>query len=362
LAKFFLKKELRKMKLTTTTIGAYPKPDYMPVFDWFQLEAGKNPDCFTNLYDGAMKEMGENAEKIFLRAAKDVISDQLKVGIEIPTDGEVRRENYIHYHCRHLDGIDFKKLTRTDIRNSSHNVLLPTITGPVQSRESFLPHDWQAAQSFSDRPVKVTLPGPMTIGDTVADSFYDDPVLRGADLAKALNTEVLALAKAGCTQIQIDEPVFARRIGEALNYGFSQLESCFEGLPDNVTRSVHMCCGYPERLDLSDYPKAPKECYFELADAIEASCIDAVSIEDAHRQNDLILLKAFKTTKVILGVVCVARSQVESVDEIQDRLRAALKYIDSERLIAAPDCGLGLLGRELALSKLKNLCQAAQSL
>ena len=166
----------------------------------------------------------------------------------------------------------------------------------------------------------------------------------------------LGLAPAGCTQIQIDEPVFARRVGEALDYGFSQLERCFEGLPNTVTRNVHMCCGYPERLDIPDYPKAPKECYFELAEAIEDSCIDAISIEDAHRQNDLALLTPFKTTKVILGVVCVARSRIETVDEIQDRLFEALKYIDSERLIAAPDCGLGLLGQELALAKLKNLC------
>ncbi|MEE2699286.1 MAG: cobalamin-independent methionine synthase II family protein [Pseudomonadota bacterium] len=350
------------MKLTTTTIGAYPKPNYMPIFDWFQLEGGKNPECFTALYDEAINKMGTNAENIFVRAARDVIADQEKAGIDIPTDGEVRRENYIHYHCRHLDGIDFEKLTKKEIRNSTHTVRLPTITSKIYARESFLPHDWLAAQASTELPVKVTMPGPMTIGDTVADAYYENPKARGADLAKALNAEVLALAEAGCTQIQIDEPVFARRVGEALDYGFSQLERCFEGLPNTVTRNVHMCCGYPERLDIPDYPKAPKECYFELAEAIEDSCIDAISIEDAHRQNDLALLTPFKTTKVILGVVCVARSRLETVDEIQTRLCEALKYIDSERLIAAPDCGLGLLGQELALAKLENLCQAAQSL
>ena len=334
----------------------------MPVFDWFQIEGGKNPDCFTALYEGAIKEMGNDAEKIFVRATEEVIFDQIKAGIDIPTDGEVRRENYIHYHCRKLDGINFDKLTSKDIRNSSHRVNLPTITGPILAKKSFLPHDWKVAQSFTDHPIKVTLPGPMTIGDTLADKYYNDPIARGKDIATALNTEILALAAAGCKQIQIDEPVFARHINEALDYGFSQLERCFDGLPSTVTRNVHMCCGYPEKLDLPDYPKAPKECYFELAEAIESSSIDAVSIEDAHRQNDLTLLRPFKSTTVILGVVCVARSRVETVNEIQERLNTALKFIDSERLIAAPDCGLGLLGRDLAIAKLKNLCEAAHNL
>ena len=123
-----------------------------------------------------------------------------------------------------------------------------------------------------------------------------------------------------------------------------------------------MCCGYPDRLDNLDYPKAPKECYFELAEAIDQSCIDAIPIEDAHLNNDLSLLKPFKSKKIILVVVCVARSRIETADEIQVRLTEALKYIDAERLIASPDCKLGLLGRNLAIAKLNNLCQAAKSL
>ena len=123
-----------------------------------------------------------------------------------------------------------------------------------------------------------------------------------------------------------------------------------------------MCCGYPDRLDNPDYPKASKASYFDLAPAIEASSIQAVSIEDAHRNNDLSLLEKFETTTVIFGVVAIAKSRVESVDEIRQRLSSALKHIDSDRLVAAPDCGLGLLGRELAIAKLKNLGDAANSI
>jgi len=281
-------------------------------------------------------------------------------GIDIPTDGEVRRENYIHYHCRHLNGIDFNNLTRKVLREGAYTAFLPTITGPVSARDHFLPDDWNVAQAATDRPVKVTLPGPMTIGDTVADSYYDDPKKRGAALAEAINSEVLALAEAGCRHIQIDEPLFARKVDEALDFGFDNLERCFHGCPDSVVRTVHMCCGYPDRLDNPDYPKAPKDCYFKLADAIDSSTIQAVSIEDAHRPNDLSLLELFKKTTIVFGVVAIAKSKIETVDEIEQRLRDALNHIDGDRLIAAPDCGLGLLGRDLALAKLTNMGKAAR--
>ena len=123
-----------------------------------------------------------------------------------------------------------------------------------------------------------------------------------------------------------------------------------------------MCCGYPDRLDHPDYPKADLDAYHRIADAIEDSTIDAVSFEDAHRPNDLKLLEHFPTTTIIFGAVAIAKSNVESVEEIRDRLKAALEHIDASRLIAAPDCGLGLLGRELAMQKLKNLSEAAKSI
>ena len=122
-----------------------------------------------------------------------------------------------------------------------------------------------------------------------------------------------------------------------------------------------MCCGYPDRLDNPNYPKAPRESYFKLADAIEDSAIQALSIEDAHRHNNLSLLDHFKTTIVILGVVAIAKRRLETIEEIVSRLKDALEYIDAERLIAAPDCGLGMLGKELALKKLSNLAAAAKA-
>ncbi len=351
------------MPLKTTTIGAFPKPDFLDVTDWFDMAiGGTTAEHPTAHYTRELAKMGSDAEAQFVRAAQSVIDDQVAAGIDILTDGEVRRENYVHYHCRHLNGIDFDTLTEQELRNGAYRASLPTITGPIRAGAPFLPHDWKTAQNMTDRAVKITLPGPMTIGDTVADSYYLDPKTRGLALAQAINCEALALAEAGCVHLQIDEPVFARKVDEALDYGFENLERCFHNLPNHVVKTVHMCCGYPDRLDSPDYEKAEKESYFRLAPVIEQSSIDAVSIEDAHRNNDLSLLEAFKSTTVIFGVVAIAKSQLETVDMLENRLKNSLQHIDSERLIAAPDCGLGLLGRDLAMAKLKNLCAAAKRL
>ena len=350
------------MRLLTTTIGAYPKPETIELPDWFGAEAGPDTETPTENWAGALARMGDEAEEILARGTREVVDDQISCGIDIPTDGEVRRENYIHYHCRHLNGIDFERLTEKSLRQGAYSARLPTITGPLSARDHFLTHDWKVAQSFTDRPVKITMPGPMTIADTTANEHYDDPAKLGADLADALNVEVMALAEAGCKHIQIDEPVFARKVPEALDYGLENLERAFHGCPDDVVRSMHMCCGYPDALDSPDYPKAPKEAYFELAEAVDRSSVVAISLEDAHRRNDLALLERFASTTVILGVIAIAKSRVESIDEVRTHLAEALEHIDAKRLIAAPDCGLGLLGRELTLAKLRVLCAAAHSM
>ena len=349
------------MPLTTTTIGSYPKPAFLPVADWFQ-HPGEEGDVATNSYDARLQAMGDEAEAIFARAAKEVIEDQVAAGIDIPTDGEVRRENYIHYHCRHLEGFDFDRLTPKSLRQGAYTVKLPTITGPVRASAPFLPHDWKMAQSFTDRPVKPTMPGPMTIADTTVDLHYDDEVKLNRDLASALNAEVLALVEAGCRHIQIDEPVFARKAAQALDYGFEDLERCWHGVPPEVTKVVHMCCGYPNAMDDEDYPKADRRAYFDLAGAIEASCIDAISLEDAHRHNDLSLLECFEKTTVIFGAIAIAKSRLESVEEVRERLLAAREKLPAERLMAAPDCGLGYFTREQAIAKMKVLSEAAKSI
>ena len=350
------------MAIKTTCIGAYPKPDFVKLPDWFNHPDGPDTADPTALWEKAMDALGPDAPDIIARGVAQAIDDQIECGIDIPTDGEISRENYIHYHCRHLLGFDFVHLTRKEVRGGTYEAALPTINGPVSIRDQFLVADWQRAQANCKRAVKITMPGPMTISDTNHDDFYHNPKRLGRDIAEALNVEVLALAEAGCVHIQIDEPLFARKPQAALDYGFENLDRAFHGCPKNVQRTVHMCCGYPDKLDRDDYPKADPDSYLQIADAIEYSSIDAVSFEDAHRHNDLSLLERLPTTKVIFGVVAIAKSEIESVDDIRERLGQALHHIDANRLIAAPDCGLGLLGRDLAMAKLKNMCSAARSL
>ena len=350
------------MAIKTTCIGAYPKPDFVNLPDWFNVPAGPDTADPTKLWKAAMQAMGDDAEATISRGVKQAIDDQISAGIDIPTDGEIPRENYVHYHCRHLNGFDFDNLTTKELRGGTYSAQLPTIVGPVSARHAFMVNEWKRAQQYTNKPVKITMPGPMTVSDTNADAYYHDFARLGADIATALNTEVLALAEAGCTNIQIDEPLFARRPADAIEYGFENLERAFHGCPKSVTRTVHMCCGYPDRLDHPNYPKADQDAYLQLASAIDHANIDAVSFEDAHRPNDLALLEKIQNTVVIFGVVAIAKSEVESVDTIRQRLMAALEHIDKERLMAAPDCGLGLLGRDLAMAKLRNMCEAARSI
>ncbi|MEM7022342.1 MAG: 5-methyltetrahydropteroyltriglutamate--homocysteine methyltransferase [Pseudomonadota bacterium] len=347
--------------MLTTTIGAYPKPESVPIQDWFSRQDGTDTTEPTAGYAETVAKHADTIEATLDQATLEVVAEQVELGIDIPTDGEIRRENYIHYHCRHVVGIDFEHLTEKQMRGH-YQALLPTITGALAAGQPFLVRDWQVAQSVTKQPVKITIPGPFTIGDSVADDHYRDPRLRGAALADAINVEVRRLADAGCPAVQIDEPVFARKAEEAIAFGIDHLERCFHKVPPSTERVVHICCGYPDRLDAEDYPKAPLSAYEELAPALDEAAIDAVSIEDAHRPGDLALLERFARTKVLLGVIAIARSRVEQVDEVRARLKEALDHIEAHRLLAAPDCGLGLLGRTLSRDKLRVLSAAAKTL
>ena len=349
------------MRLPTTCIGAYPKPDYVPTPDWFRVREEGEGNA-VRAYQKYLANLPDDIEEIQDRATREGVAKQVELDIDIPTDGEIRRENYIYYQCRNFEGIDFDNLTSVRLRNGAWESAVPTIRGPIVGAAPKMVRDYQVAQDRLDRPVKISLPGPLTITGSMVDVYYGDEAKLGRDLAKALNQELLALAEAGCTWCQIDEPIFARNPDKALAFGFENLERCFEGLPDTVSRVVHICCGYPNYLDQIDYEKADLHAYFEIAEALEASSVDAVSLEDAHRHNDETLLDFFRETTLIWGAIKIASSKVETVDEIQLRLRQILRRVDAERLIVGPDCGLGFLTTELVESKLANMSQAAHSM
>jgi 5-methyltetrahydropteroyltriglutamate--homocysteine methyltransferase len=355
------------MPLETTVIGSFPKPDFLQIPDWFKTGTAGSASSATRAYTEMItKQSTEDAERLerdLIRATGEVMDIQRQCGIDVVTDGEIRRENYIHHLCRFIEGVDFENLTRKSVRNGAYITELPTIRGRVSWRGPLdVTEEWRKANAVGDGSmVKYTLPGPMTIMGTVHDAFYHDEQALAKDLAVILNTQVRALVAAGCRHIQIDEPMFARQPLKALDWGIAMLEACYEGVnASDCERQMHMCCGYPDHLDQEGYLKADPQAYFMLAPALDASCIDAVSIEDAHCHNDLSLLGHFTRTKVIFGTVTVASSQVESVEDIELRLNDALQYIDADRLVVAPDCGLALLPPGILKQKLNNMCLAAK--
>ena len=287
------------MALPTTCIGSFPKPSYAPIVDWFEMDQGltTSGDGVTRKYTQAMATADEKTEELLQRATGDAVEAQVSCGVDVPTDGEQRRENYIHYHCRHLNGIDFENLTSRVLRDGAYETSLPTITEKIEPKGNhFLDDDYRVAQGFTDRPVKITIPGPLTIIDTTANKHYDTERALAFDLADALNFEIRGLARAGCKYIQVDEPVFARNVDRALDFGIECLDRCFDGVPDDVTRVMHMCCGYPDHIDDHDYHKADRDSYFRLAEQLDRSSVDQISLEDAHQHNDLALLEKFASS------------------------------------------------------------------
>merc|ERR1719335_637261 len=362
--------------LPTTVIGSFPKPKNLSLPDDFKLNhekrnkgmMGSTINEMNKFLSEQTPEMQASLEADIMRATEDVIKQQCDCGVQIVTDGEIRRENYIHYLCRFIEGISFDNLTLTSLRNGAFQSRLPTIVGPVSWKGGMsCGEEWKKAQAKAPAGcfVKYTLPGPMTIIGSVADAYYKNDAKLAEDLAKIVKLQVHDLAAAGCRHIQVDEPLFARKPDDALAFGVKCLDACFAGCPKFVEKQMHMCCGYPGYLDHKDYQKADQTAYRRIAPALDDSCIDAVSIEDAWCRNDLSLLSLFKNTKVIFGTMNVSSSRVETVEEMRARLSEALKYIDADRLIVAPDCGLALLDgekyRHLLNQKLANMCEAARS-
>ncbi|MCP4382838.1 MAG: 5-methyltetrahydropteroyltriglutamate--homocysteine methyltransferase [Hyphomicrobiales bacterium] len=351
----------RTSNLLTTTIGAYPKPANAPVPMWSELGERRRA-ALTEVYDAILENQADAERRTLDTMTIEAVREQAACGIDIPTDGEIRREHYIYYHLRHIEGIDFANLTEKVMRDGSWSARVPTIRSALAAGTPFLPVDWTVAQSATDRPVKITVPGPLTISDSIADDYYGDRATMARALADVLNVEIRRLADAGCQWIQVDEPLFAREVDAALAFGVECLERCFSGVPTPTRRAVHICCGYPKHMDQTKPPKAPAEAYPQLAPALDAAAVDAVSIEDAHRHNDLSLLEMFTRTSVILGIVNISSSRIETVEELRERLLAALSHIEPSRLIAAPDCGLALMSQALAVEKLANLSEAAHRL
>jgi 5-methyltetrahydropteroyltriglutamate--homocysteine methyltransferase len=350
--------------IKTTVIGSFPKPKYLNIPDWFKcvsdrITIGYDINDYTKYISNKPKEH----DKKLIDAIEEVIDLQDNIGIDILTDGEIGRENYINYHLRHINGIDFNILSQISSRNDAYVHNAPTIIGLIEPKEHFLSNDLIIAQKFTHKPIKITIPGPLTIIDTVYNIYYDNDDELLEDISNALNYEILDLVKNGCKYIQIDEPLLARTPKHKLDISIKYIERCFRDVPPHVCKIVHICCGYPNKLDETDYPKANPNSYYYIAELVDnSSYIDVVSLEDAHFNNDLKLFEKFKKISIILGVINISSSRVEEVDEIKNRINMVLKYIEPQRLIVGPDCGLGMLPLNICIRKLNNMVSAIKSI
>ena len=277
--------------------------------------------------------------------------------MSILTDGEIRRDNYVYHLCRHLEGFDFDQRVSTSSRSGAWRWDQPSITGPIASRNAALRPEYEFVRDLTDRHVKVTIPGPLTIIDSVRDAYYGDQEALAMALADAIHHEVLALADAGCSIVQIDEPAFARYPDKLERFGLRALDACFAGI-EGITTAVHVCRGYP----VLDYAKANADAYERVLPALATSSINQVSIEASSESFDLRLLELLGDKDVILGVVDVGATRVEGVAHIRKLLGRATDHIDPWKLFPAPDCGLVFLAPAVAKRKLAHLVAAADDL
>ncbi|RDD60361.1 hypothetical protein [Ferruginivarius sediminum] len=298
-----------------------------------------------------------------MEATQASVHEQDKLGIDILDEGGLHRRHPVFDTLRHLRGVevpDVRALER-DEGDEEKEVPLARLRRPIAPGHRYLRHDWRAAQEATHRPVQLALPGPLTLAGFIEDEVYGDERALCAALGDALNHEIRDLAAAGCPWIRIDEPRFLTAPEWAVAFGVDNLARCFHRVPKGVTRFVHLPRAAPAALDEPDSQGSEDTGYAAIAEALADAPIDAVALADARRANDLSLLEAFTATTVVLGVLDVAASNLETVDAIRDRLRAALDHIDPHRLMAGPDAALDLLPATLARDKLKTMVAAARA-
>ena len=332
--------------LRTTVVGSYPQPDWL--VDREALKSQSVPRV-------RVRELWRVPEA-FLEQAQDdatliAIRDMERAGIDIISDGEIRRESYSNRLATALDGIDIdhpgKVIGRTGVPT-----IVPRVVGKIRRRHAVEVRDVEFLRRNTDRAIKITLPGPFTLTRQAKDEFYQDEEALAMDYAAAINAEARDLKAAGADVIQLDEPWLQAFPDAAMRYGVRAINRALEGIPS--TTAVHLCFGYAH-LVRDKKPGAGYSFLPQLAD----STADQISIEAAQPTLDLAVLKELRGKTIILGVIDLGNATVEKPEEVARRIRRGLEYIPADRLIPAPDCGMKYLSREAAFGKLKALADGA---
>jgi 5-methyltetrahydropteroyltriglutamate--homocysteine methyltransferase len=332
------------MLFPTTIVGSYPQPEWL--IDRQKL-AGRFPPRVRarelwRVSEPYLQEAWEDATHLAIRAQEDA-------GLDIITDGEIRRESYSNRFATALDGVDLDN-PGTALDRSGHPNPVPRIVGPIRRRHPVEVEDLLFLKRHTDRKVKITVPGPFTMLQQAQNDFYATEADAATDYAAAVREEIGDLFAAGADIVQIDEPYLQARPEKAREYGLNALNRALEGITG--TTAVHICFGYAAVIH------ARPSGYSFLSELAQCTC-QQISIETAQSNLDCSVLSGLSDKQIMVGCIDLSDMNVEPAEVIAQRVRRALPFIAKERVILAPDCGMKYLPRSVAQGKLRSMVQAA---
>lgn len=298
---------------------------------------------------------GEELAAAKLDATLLVIKEQEDAGLAIVTDGEQSRQHFVHGFLERVDGTDFDHKVEMGIRKDRYKAMVPTVTGPLRLRGRVHASEARAARAHTGRKLKFTLPGPMTIIDTIADRHYGDRVKMAMAFADILNDEAKALQADGVDVVQFDEPAFNVYTDEVVEWGIDALHRAAEGL--TCTTAVHICYGYgiKANLDWKETLGGEWRQYEAIFPAIAASRIDQVSLECRNSRVPPDLMGLLAGKDLMVGVIDVASDAVETPEEVAATIETALRFVPAERILPCTNCGMAPMPRAVAVAKLQAL-------
>jgi 5-methyltetrahydropteroyltriglutamate--homocysteine methyltransferase len=328
----------------TTIAGSLPKPGWL---------------AETNKLWPAWRAAGEELERAKRDATLLWLKEQEDAGIDIVTDGEQSRQHFVHGFLEHVEGIDFEHKVKMGIRNNRYDAMVPVVVAPLRLNGRAHQKDAVLLRRNTTHKVKITMPGPMTIVDTIADRHYGDKVKLAMAFAELLNQEARALEKDGVDVIQLDEPAFNVYMEDVKTWGIDAVHRAIAGL--KCTTVVHICYGYgiKANLDWKQTLGGEWRQYEEIFPALAKSKVDQISLECIHSKVPLELLRLLEGKDVLVGVIDVASDNVETPQEVAATIQRALKYVPAKHLFPCTNCGMAPMAREVALAKLKALAEGA---
>jgi 5-methyltetrahydropteroyltriglutamate--homocysteine methyltransferase len=328
------------MPLETTIAGSLPKPGWL---------------AETNKLWPTWRAEGADLEKAKRDATLLWLKEQEDAGIDIASDGEQSRQHFVHGFLEYVEGIDFEHKVKMGIRNNRYDAMVPIVVGPLRLKGRVHQREARLLRLHSRKKIKITMPGPMTIVDTIADRHYGDKVKLAMAFAELLNQEARALEKDGVDTVQFDEPAFNVYMDDVKRWGIAALERAIRGL--KCTTAVHICYGYgiKANLDWKDTLGSQWRQYGEIFPALARSKVDQVSLECIHSKVPIELLGLLKGKDVLVGVIDVASDKVETPQEVAAVIGRALKYVPANRLFPCTNCGMAPMDRDIAIAKLQAL-------